>query len=91
MKYYEKQLSGIDDKELQDELEIVKTYRTVYVFDASQTEGKPLIEFATVQGDPKGYVEKLKDYIRDQHIFLKYGSTPIKLINLSGCEGLFYL
>ena len=35
-------------------------FRAAYVFDVSQTEGEPLPEFATVQGDPAEHTAKLK-------------------------------
>jgi hypothetical protein len=35
-------------------------FRTAFVFDVEQTEGKQLPEFAKTTGDPKEYTEKLK-------------------------------
>jgi hypothetical protein len=38
-------------------------FRAAYVFDMSQTEGDPLPEFATVQGDPQKFTERRKGFI----------------------------
>jgi antirestriction protein ArdC len=47
-------------------------FRAAYVFDVSQTEGEPLPEFATAQGDPQGYTERLKQFVAGQNIALEY-------------------
>ena len=39
------------------------TFKTAYVFDISQTDGKPLPEFARVNGDPSVYTERLREYV----------------------------
>ena len=43
-----------------------------YVFDISQTEGKPLPEFTQVSGDPGGYTKRLKAFITKRGIQLDY-------------------
>jgi hypothetical protein len=47
-------------------------FRTAFVFDVEQTEGKPLPEFAKTTGDPKDYLEKLKALVTKQGISLEY-------------------
>jgi N-terminal domain of anti-restriction factor ArdC len=43
-----------------DEVFHLTGFRTAYVFDASQTEGRPMPEFAKTTGDTREYGEKLK-------------------------------
>ena len=64
---------GPDKQETDDET--VMAFRTVYVFDYSQTEGKPLAEFARVRGDPGVYIEKLRDYVTGKGIIIEYSDS----------------
>jgi antirestriction protein ArdC len=57
--------------------EVVSTFKTAYVFDISQTEGKPLPEFARAQGDPGAYLERLERFITDRGIKLERGDLRI--------------
>jgi antirestriction protein ArdC len=50
----------------------VTGFRPAYVFDISQTEGKPLPEFAKTTGDPKDYTEKLKALAARRGITVEY-------------------
>lgn len=50
----------------------VVSFRTVYIFDVSQTKGKPLPEFSQVSGDPSDYIDRLKQYVDSQGIKLEY-------------------
>ena len=50
-------------------------FRTAYVFDVSQTEGKALPEFAKTTGDPKDYADKLKALVANQGIAVEYDSS----------------
>ena len=43
-------------------------FRAVYVFDQMDTEGKPLSDLGSAQGDPSGYTEKLKQFIEERGI-----------------------
>src|SRR5207244_6176662 len=43
----------------EDQSKAVVGFRVVYVFDQMDTEGKPLSELGSAQGDPSGYTEKL--------------------------------
>ena len=61
------------DKETEDEM--VTTFKTVHVFDISQTDGRSLSEFARVKGDPADYIEKLKAYVSEQGIKLEYSDV----------------
>lgn len=47
-------------------------FKAVYVFDVSQTEGKPLPELARVSGDPQENLAKLKQFVEAQGIKLSY-------------------
>lgn len=47
-------------------------FRTTHVFDVSQTEGRPLPEFAKTTGDPKEFIEKLKTMIGREGITVQY-------------------
>jgi hypothetical protein len=46
-------------------------FRVVYVFDQLDTEGEPLCELSSAQGDPSGYTEKLKQFAQ-RGIHLEY-------------------
>jgi antirestriction protein ArdC len=51
--------------------EVVSTFKAAYVFDISQTEGKPLPEFAKARGDPGSYLERLERFISGRGIKLE--------------------
>ena len=67
--------------------EVLVTFKTAYVFDVSQTKGKPLAEFARVQGDPADYTERLKEYVAEQGITIEYSSN-IGLAEGVSCGGV---
>ena len=71
-----------DDEERELESEVVVAFKGAYVFDISQTDGKPLPEFARVQGDPGAYTKRLKDFIAGRGIKLEYSEA------LGPAEGL---
>src|SRR6266567_4174261 len=50
-------------------------FRTAYVFDVSQTEGRPLPEFAKTTGDTREYGEKLKALVAKQGISIQYDAS----------------
>ncbi len=56
------------------EEEVLFGFRPAYVFDISQTEGKPLPEFARVRGDPGSLLTSLVATIRKRGIAIE--STP---------------
>ena len=47
-------------------------FRAAYVFDVSQTDGQPLPELGSVNGDPREYRERLATFVADQRIALEY-------------------
>ena len=50
-------------------------FKACHVWDVSQTDGKPLAEFATVKGDPQHYLTRLVEFVRSQNIALEYDSA----------------
>jgi antirestriction protein ArdC len=64
-----------------EENEVVRAFKTAYVFDVSQTDGKPLPEFACVRGDPQRYLQRLEGLIAAKGIELKRTDA------LAGAEG----
>jgi len=69
-----------DDREPEDEE--VRTFKTVHVFDISQTDGKPLPEFARVNGDPGVYTKRLREFVGSRGVQLEYSDV------LGGAEGV---
>lgn len=61
-----------DDALTEDEQTRVFGFRAAHVFDVDQTDGRPLPEFATVKGDPKGYMERLERFVATQNIRVEY-------------------
>jgi antirestriction protein ArdC len=61
----------------------VAGFRTAYVFDVAQTEGKALPEFAKTTGDPKDYTDKLKAFAAGRGIAVEYDSSISPAMGLS--------
>jgi len=59
------------DSKDNEEDETVATFKTAYVFDVNQTEGKPLPQFARAQGKPGTYLQRLERFIADRGIKLE--------------------
>ena len=55
-----------------DESSTAVGFRAAYVFDISQTDGQPLPEIGSVNGDPREYHERLAKFIADQGITLEH-------------------
>ena len=55
-----------------DESSVAVAFRAAYVFDVSQTDGQPLPEIDSVNGDPREYRERLAKFIAEQGIALGY-------------------
>lgn len=55
-----------------DESSVAVGFRAAYVFDISQTDGQPLPEIGSVNGDPSGYRERLGKFVAEQGIALEY-------------------
>jgi antirestriction protein ArdC len=61
----------------------VAGFRTAYVFDVSQTEGKALPEFAKTTGDPKDYTDKLKALAAQRGIAVEYDPSIAPAMGVS--------
>jgi len=55
--------------------ETALAFKTAYIFDISQTDGKRLPEFARVNGDPGVYTERLREYVTSKGIILEYSDA----------------
>jgi antirestriction protein ArdC len=60
-----------EDNDHDDNCE-VRGFKTVHVFDVSQTDGEELPEFAEATGSPGELLPKLEDVVRDHNIELVY-------------------
>ena len=58
-----------------DEEKTILRFKAAYVFDITQTDGEPLPDFATVQGDPSTHLESLKQFVSDRGITLEYSES----------------
>ncbi len=65
-------------------------FKTVYVFDVSQTDGEPLPEPPSISGNPGPYTDALKYFIADQGIELEYISSPDTAASLGNADGASY-
>jgi len=72
---------GEADTDENQEGKHLRGFKAVHVFDVSQTEGKPLPEFASVSGDPGEHSARLKELIAHEGIELVYEDS------LGGAEG----
>ena len=77
----------IATEEQKDDDKMAVAFRTAYVFDINQTEGKLLPEFARVRGDPADYIHRLKEFISSQGIKLEY-SEKIGSADGVSCGGM---
>ena len=66
----------------EEDEDIVVRFKAAYVFDISQTQGKPLPEFARVKGNPSHYTTRLKRYIASHNITVEYTD------NIGTAEGM---
>ena len=71
---------------VEDEKTRLFGFRAAHVFDVTQTEGEPLPEFATVQGDPQQHTDRLKQFVASQNIALQYDRqiSPAKGMSSGG-------
>lgn len=76
----------VDERVSGDELRPAVGFRAVYVFDVTQTDGAPLPEIGSVNGDPGSYCERLERFVREQGIMLEYSAdiAPAKGISEGG-------
>jgi antirestriction protein ArdC len=63
-------------QEQSDRAKPILRFRSVYVFDVSQTDGQPLPEPARVSGDPQHHLTKLKEQVAERGITLDYDDLP---------------
>ncbi len=61
----------------------VAGFRTAYVFDVSQTDGKPLPEFAKTAGDPKDHTDRLKSIAAARGISVEYDASIAPAMGVS--------
>src|SRR6266849_4900069 len=61
----------------------VAGFRTAYVFDVSQTEGKALPEFAKTTGDPKDHIDNLKAMAAGRGITVEYDRSVAPAMGVS--------
>src|SRR5207248_477174 len=61
-------------------------FKPVFVWAQDQTDGKPIPELSTVQGDPGEYTERLKAYVVQLGISLEYSNdiAPAKGLSHGG-------
>jgi hypothetical protein len=64
---------SVDSRE--NEEEEVVAFRGAYVFDINQTEGRPLVEFARVEGNPRHHLQRLRTLTRSLGIDLAYSDS----------------
>ncbi len=64
--------ASADGGEGEPERRVIRGFRAVHVFDVSQTDGKPMPEFARVGGDPGQNLDNLKALVTRQGIELAY-------------------
>ena len=74
------QATSTDDAESNGK--VVFGFRTVFVFDVSQTEGKELPEFASLNGDPGDLQSRLESVIAEHGIGFSYVDS------LNGANGV---
>lgn len=58
-------------------------FRTAYVFDVSQTEGKPLPELSKTTGDPKDFTNKLKAIAAARGITVEHDASIAPALGMS--------
>jgi hypothetical protein len=61
----------------------VRGFKVVHVFDVSQTEGRPLPEFAEAEGDPRQHLDQLRQAVHRHGIVLNYGPIPGGALGIS--------
>jgi len=67
-----RRLQQEEAEQKEDKEEDLLAFRPCTVFDVSQTDGKPLAEFAKVSGEPAEHLSRLKDLVLSRGIQLKY-------------------
>jgi hypothetical protein len=75
--------SEVVDQNKKNDVFRLTGFRTAYVFDVEQTEGRPLPQFAETTGDPKDFMEKLKNLVAKEGISLEYDKTIAPALGMS--------
>ena len=70
------------DKELKARGRLVG-FRTAYVFDIAQTDGRPLPAFAQTTGDPKEYTDELKRIATARGVAIEYDASIAPALGMS--------
>jgi antirestriction protein ArdC len=76
-----------NDEELEEDEQCrVFGFKACHLWDVSQTDGAELPEFATVSGDPQGYLVRLIQFVANQSIALEYDASimPAKGMSSGG-------
>ncbi|MDC0936282.1 ArdC family protein [Pirellulales bacterium] len=74
--YKAKDGAAADSAENEDSARRLRGFRVVRVFDVSQTSGKPLPEFAGIEGDPGKRLARLREIVKNHDIELEYAAIP---------------
>jgi hypothetical protein len=74
--------TSIKEPEAQASLRVAG-FRTVYVFDVTQTDGKPLPEFAQTTGDPKHLTDRLREFAAQRGITVEYDPSIAPALGIS--------
>lgn len=73
---WHKKVAHTDGKDVQErDEESAVAFKTAYVFDINQTDGKPLPDVARINGDPGVYTERLREYVTNKGIKLEYSDA----------------
>lgn len=86
--FCKKSVDHRNDKEETDDM--VRAFRAVYVFDVSQTEGKPLPDLCQTCGDAGVYLGRLHDFVKQSGIAIEYCPMPNAVEGMS-CGGVIKL
>jgi N-terminal domain of anti-restriction factor ArdC len=70
---HRKSKEGASEEESQTQAAVA--FRPVFVFDQADTDGKPLGDLASAEGDPSGYTAKLKQFVTQRGIQLEYSDA----------------
>jgi antirestriction protein ArdC len=73
---------GAELKPADKPTETLMGFRAAYVFDILQTEGRPLAELDRVAGEPRDYLDRLKQLVTERGITLAYSDQ------LGGAHGV---
>lgn len=59
----------------EDSAKVLVGFRAVYVFDLADTDGQPLPGIGETEGNPSGYIERLKAFLSERNIRLEYSDA----------------